>query len=287
MPTLEDPRNSYSLRQPLNPHLARSKMVNKIDHPAHYAAGRKYEPIDVIEDWNLGFHLGNAVKYLSRAGRKEDALEDLKKAVWYIDREIKRNEPLRSAYEEVVEYLASEAQDWEFPHGLDDVVYYNSAEVGATVSDIPYEPVARDRHAERLRVYELARELGVTNKVIMDAAEGLGITLKAHSSSLQGSQVEEVRSAVRGDVDDQPLDWWEAEDSEWAAFWDSDDDYMWDPSLGPVELTDKEIQDILDRKDLQQFDNNEIVSTIEKRGFIIGVKADGTTCELGRNGRCL
>ena len=196
-----------------------------IDRPSHYAAGRKYEPIDVIEDWNLGFHLGNAVKYLSRAGRKENALEDLRKAAWYIDREIKRNEPLAPSlqYEELVMALAAEANDWEFPHGLDDVVYYNSAEVGAT----------------------------------------------------------------KPDVDDQRLDWWEAEDSEWTAFWDSDDDYMWDPSLGPVELTDKEIQDILDRKDLQQFDNNEIVSTIEKRGFIIGVKADGTTCELGRNGRCI
>ena len=197
--------------------------MDKINHPSHYTAGRKYEPIDVIDDWELGFNLGNAVKYLSRAGRKEDALEDLKKAAWYIDREIRRNEPLRVAYEEVVEYLASEAQDWEFPHGLDDIVYYNAAEVGAT----------------------------------------------------------------KPDVDDQPLNWWEAEDSEWAKFWDSDDDYMWDPSLGPVELTDKEIQDILDRKDLQQFDDNEIVSTIEKRGFIIGVKADGTTCELGRNGRCI
>lgn len=109
--------------------------MDKINHPSHYAAGRKYEPIDVIEDWELGFNLGNAVKYLSRAGRKQNALEDLKKAAWYIDREISRTVPIRTTYEDVVEALAAEARDWEFPHGLDDVIYYNSAEVGATKPD--------------------------------------------------------------------------------------------------------------------------------------------------------
>ena len=43
-----------------------------VNHPSHYAEGRKYEPIDVIEDWELGFNLGNTVKYISRAGRKDD-----------------------------------------------------------------------------------------------------------------------------------------------------------------------------------------------------------------------
>ena len=61
-----------------------------IDHPAHYAEGRKYEPIDVIEDWELGFCLGNTLKYISRAGRKEDYLNDLHKAKWYLEREIKK-----------------------------------------------------------------------------------------------------------------------------------------------------------------------------------------------------
>jgi hypothetical protein len=63
-----------------------------ISHPAHYAAGRKYEPIEVIADWELGFALGNAVKYISRAGRKGDAVEDLKKARFYLDWEIRRME---------------------------------------------------------------------------------------------------------------------------------------------------------------------------------------------------
>ena len=59
-----------------------------VDKPSHYAEGRKYEPIDVIEDWGLGMHLGNATKYISRAGRKGEEVEDLKKARWYIDRRI-------------------------------------------------------------------------------------------------------------------------------------------------------------------------------------------------------
>lgn len=59
-----------------------------IDHPAHYNTG-KIEPIDVIEDWDLGFHLGNAVKYIARAGHKGDTLVDLKKARWYIERAIR------------------------------------------------------------------------------------------------------------------------------------------------------------------------------------------------------
>lgn len=62
-------------------------MNNNINHPLHYNFG-KIEVISVIEDWGLGFHLGNAVKYIARAGRKDPdkAAEDLQKAVWYIER---------------------------------------------------------------------------------------------------------------------------------------------------------------------------------------------------------
>ena len=60
-----------------------------IDHPKHYNMG-KYEAIDVIEDWNLGFNLGNTIKYISRAGHKDKdkTIEDLKKSLWYLQREI-------------------------------------------------------------------------------------------------------------------------------------------------------------------------------------------------------
>lgn len=63
-------------------------MTDNIKHPAHYAGGRKYEPKDVIRDWSLNFNLGNVVKYVSRAGRKGAALEDLQKARQYIEFEI-------------------------------------------------------------------------------------------------------------------------------------------------------------------------------------------------------
>lgn len=65
---------------------------DNITHPAHYCAGRLYEPIAVINDWDLNFNLGNTVKYISRAGRKVDAIEDLKKARFYLDYEIARLE---------------------------------------------------------------------------------------------------------------------------------------------------------------------------------------------------
>jgi len=60
-----------------------------VNHPTHYTFG-KYEVIEVIEDWGLEFHLGNAVKYIARAGRKNKKLlvEDLEKAIWYIRRKI-------------------------------------------------------------------------------------------------------------------------------------------------------------------------------------------------------
>jgi len=61
----------------------------KVYHPVHYGgAANPYETIKVIEAWKLDFHLGNAVKYISRAGKKDYALEDLKKALWYLQRKI-------------------------------------------------------------------------------------------------------------------------------------------------------------------------------------------------------
>ena len=70
--------------------LVKEKVVNKmVDHPQHYGGkGNKYEAIKVIEAWDLNFHLGNVVKYISRAGKKDKTKlkEDLEKAKWYLDR---------------------------------------------------------------------------------------------------------------------------------------------------------------------------------------------------------
>jgi hypothetical protein len=65
-----------------------------INHPPHYKSGG-IETIDFIEAKQLGYHLGNVVKYISRAGIKSHCpLEDLKKARWYLDRYISTMEKL-------------------------------------------------------------------------------------------------------------------------------------------------------------------------------------------------
>lgn len=69
------------------------KMVKS---PKHYTEGRKFEPKDVIRDWGLNFNLGSAVKYLARAGRKDDIVQDLSKAKEYIDFEIEAIKAARS-----------------------------------------------------------------------------------------------------------------------------------------------------------------------------------------------
>ena len=63
-------------------------MSDNVKHPSHYTEGRKFEPKDVIRDWGLNFNMGSAVKYLSRAGRKDDIVQDLKKAQEFIQFEI-------------------------------------------------------------------------------------------------------------------------------------------------------------------------------------------------------
>jgi Protein of unknwon function (DUF3310) len=69
------------------------KQKEQVNHPVHYGGQENpYEAIKVIEAWGLGFCLGNAIKYISRAGKKDPAAlrQDLEKARWYLDREIQR-----------------------------------------------------------------------------------------------------------------------------------------------------------------------------------------------------
>lgn len=65
-------------------------MSDAVNHPSHYTDGG-IETIDFIEAKKLPYHLGNAIKYISRAGKKDEnkTIEDLQKAVWYIERYIK------------------------------------------------------------------------------------------------------------------------------------------------------------------------------------------------------
>ena len=69
-------------------------MTDQVAHPDHYGGDVPTEPIKIIRAWGLGFALGNAVKYIARAGRKPgaDAKTDLSKAIFYIDDEIIRGE---------------------------------------------------------------------------------------------------------------------------------------------------------------------------------------------------
>lgn len=72
------------------------KQVNDvINSPSHYKTGN-IEVIDYIEDKKFNYHLGNAIKYISRAGKKDPDkyVQDLEKAIWYINREIKKSKGL-------------------------------------------------------------------------------------------------------------------------------------------------------------------------------------------------
>ena len=154
-------------------------------NPAHYRGDRKFEPIEVIEDWDLNYRLGNALKYISRNGRKpgEDPCEGLRRAIWYLEREIQSVE-------------------------------------STELTDVDYEDVVK---------------------------------YYAESTDLNEA-------------------WPPEEQPDYVSGWNA--------------LSKEEIEDILAHKALDKFHKDEIVATVEKRGFILGLKKDGTTCEL-RNGKCV
>lgn len=89
---------SASLQKITQPEINDSQLVDNVNHPSHYLG--KIETIDFIEDKELNFNLGNVVKYISRCGKKKSkgksiedkALEDLKKARFYLEREIANRE---------------------------------------------------------------------------------------------------------------------------------------------------------------------------------------------------
>lgn len=66
-------------------------VCTNVNNPEHYGGkDNPYEAIKVIEAWGLGFNLGNAIKYIARNGKKDNALQDLEKCKWYIEREISK-----------------------------------------------------------------------------------------------------------------------------------------------------------------------------------------------------
>ena len=210
-------------------------------NPNHYRGDRQFEPIAVIEDWGLNYRLGNAVKYISRNGRKpgEDRVEGLRKAIWYLEREIEALKPSQYSvtYQDVLEDFAACAAE-----GNEPILEYGN---WGAAQEVPFEWTGQD---------ELSFNLNLDGS---DGPVGSGGTDTIFS------------------VND---------------FWMETPDYVtgWDRSLGPVEvpLKREEVDAILAKKDLDQFDDDEIVSTVERRGMIIGFKKDGSSCVL-KNGRCV
>ena len=216
-------------------------------NPDHYKGDRRFEPIEVIEDWGLNYRLGNALKYISRNGRKpnEDPREGLKKAIWYLEREITSLDAPTGSY---------------FPDedGLyDDVLRY----YGETQDEKEAWPVDDPEDSPPSALKDVFKRCY--------------------------SEVQDSDSLPFEVTDDDWIDFWDTQDNEFrlystdtSTFIEKKGDVLWDPSLGPVELSEEEISRILAKKALDQFEDDEIVSTIERRGLVIGVKKDGSTIIL-------
>lgn len=111
---------------------AKMSVQQTVDHPPHYGgAGNPYEAIKVIHAWRLGFNLGNAMKYICRAGKtsKSTAIEDLKKARWYIFNMLIYGDPGQQFI--LVDHIPSEytithldeiAANWKLNHSLRHVL---------------------------------------------------------------------------------------------------------------------------------------------------------------------
>lgn len=230
-------------------------------NPAHYRGNRKFEPIEVIEDWQLNYRLGNAVKYISRNGRKpgEDPREGLRKAIWYIEREIASHErtgPYSVSYNDVLEDYAACAAE-----GIDRIYEYGLGGYNLDDHRLGDDGPVGSGGTDTLFGNDTFTTFGAAQEVPFDASEDvLSFDDTAGSITLGGEE-------------------------DWEDFW-KDFDADWDPTLGPVELTEDEIKTILSKKDLKQFEECEIVSTFDRRGLIIGVKKDGSTCVLNNQGRC-
>ena len=90
-----------------------------VNHPHHYGGDTTYEAIKVIEAWDLGFHLGNTVKYVSRAGKKDPSkeIEDLEKARWYLARRIHNLQHGGSVMIDITDSLIYNLQAFYKAHG--------------------------------------------------------------------------------------------------------------------------------------------------------------------------
>ncbi len=95
--SVEGCKDTALCRRPFDPNCRRCapvKRTDQVNHPNHYGGDTTYETVKVLGAWGLGFLLGNTIKYISRAGKKDASklVEDLKKSRWYLDQAIQRLE---------------------------------------------------------------------------------------------------------------------------------------------------------------------------------------------------
>lgn len=89
-PDWTEKEGQYVAREQAEKEIEQELLADEVNHPSHYKSGT-LETIEVIEAFDFGFNLGNAFKYISRAGKKDAKkhVQDLEKSIWYIKREIK------------------------------------------------------------------------------------------------------------------------------------------------------------------------------------------------------
>ena len=224
-----------------------------INNPSHYAEGRQFEPIDVIEDWKLNYRMGNVLKYVSRAGRKQDAIEDLKKAVWYLQREIEVLEGARPEsqyvpnYDEVYEYFVNNV-----PYDATDSVDLWDPALG------PTEPVGDYELALQEIDRYLDAPLGSPERERLEDATDFAAYYEAKHHPISPPE-------PMGDYQG-PLYAPHPQIKETAHV-----DYT-----GQAEWDDS-------GKDESQLGDDDIVRIFERRGLIIGVKKGGGSVILGEN----
>lgn len=176
-----------------------SKSVyDNVHKPEHYTAGRKFEPKDVIRDWGLNFNLGNAVKYLARAGRKDDIIQDLRKAQEFIQFEIDAIEAERNNMPEElpVEEFAKQMND-----DLLDIVLYGLHALGIDPMRIT-DPKERSEQSKKevKKVQEMlhSKEPKCTfNPVFADLENGKGACVGVLEVTVPaGADPEDIIKAV-------------------------------------------------------------------------------------------
>jgi len=192
--------------------------LSNVNHPSHYNQGQ-FEVIDVIEDWQLGFNLGNCIKYIARAKHKGRELEDLEKAKWYLERELgsvifkqAADETWQEKYKNLPEILTAEdnskkSNDWnvleankklnEFENGeyiavggspggissySKDDLLYNDRSVADQLSDEEVEKILESTYLYNDDDWEVTSDSQETKE---EAEEPLELTLGTTTSGLE------------------------------------------------------------------------------------------------------